>query len=311
MEQSPRKFDWQEMQEYWQIHDIRWSNIDFDIDPDGLTNVCYPGAPLWLNHYYARSQMMVYEKLYNRLLGDMPTKRALEVGCGAGRWCRFLAERGWEVIGIDLQSKLIQVNRKRYPHIQFDCVSVQNYVPEKSFRLISAVTVVQHIPFDEQSKVFKKFREIIELGGYVIMLDSVHYQTPHVFSRTMREWIAEVEKAGFVCIAVQRYDYTPFFRFHSKLVSLLSTLISKRRSTVDIASTPKALADAPIPYVSEAGHKNFFRMVVTSILVNMLPRLFLHLDCIVESIAMRANFPYFARHCGFLFKAVQVNHVEY
>ena len=39
--------------------------------------------------------------LIERLLTDAPAPRAIDLGCGSGHHARFLAERGFEVVGID------------------------------------------------------------------------------------------------------------------------------------------------------------------------------------------------------------------
>jgi len=41
--------------------------------------------------------------------------RALDVGCGEGRFCRMLLERGWDVTGIDPTRALLDEARKRDP----------------------------------------------------------------------------------------------------------------------------------------------------------------------------------------------------
>jgi len=293
-----RRFTWQEMKEYWRVHSSRWAGINYAVDPDGLGNVCFAGAPLWLNRYYARSQMMVYQKLFKRLPTVGTRKRALEVGCGAGRWCRFLNDRGYETVGIDLQPELIEMNRVRYPNIKFYCISVQDYLAEEPFDLISAVTVVQHIPFDEQGVVFQKFRDIMRVGGHIIMLDSIHYQTPHVFSNTVREWQTKVEKAGFRCIAIQRYDYTPFLRFYSCMEQRIMLML-RQGVLNEAALTPEALVASPPVASSTGGRRNFFGW-----LAGALTRLSLGLDTLVEPVLVQSNIPLLARHCGFLFRAI-------
>lgn len=53
-----KRLCWEEMQKYWSVHQSQWANIDYNRDPDELTNVCYHGALLWLNQYYARFQRL-------------------------------------------------------------------------------------------------------------------------------------------------------------------------------------------------------------------------------------------------------------
>jgi len=281
------------MKKYWQIHSTRWSSIDYHRDPDGLGNVCYPGAPLWLNQHYARFQKLVYQKIFMLIPPPIAGARALDVGCGAGRWCRFLNERGYDTTGIDLQPELIEINRHRYPDIRFFNTPIQDYVAEEPFDLISAVTVIQHIPFDEQDVVFQKLRGFLRVNGYAIMLESIHYQTPHVFSNTIQEWQARVESAGFRCMAIQRYDYSPFLRLHSWIVQRLMLML-RRSHLNDTVLTPETIVASSI-----GGHRNFF-----SSLDSAATRLSLGLDTMLESILIYSNVALPARHCGFLFKAI-------
>jgi SAM-dependent methyltransferase len=43
----------------------------------------------------------------------LPPGRALDLGCGAGRNTLYLARRGWEVIGIDLVGRAVDIARAR------------------------------------------------------------------------------------------------------------------------------------------------------------------------------------------------------
>jgi len=100
-----------------------------DQDPDGLNNVCQSGAPLQVNRYYARSQRRIYGALLAACLPAQHGSRALDVGCGAGRWSRLMATSGFEVTGIDLQEDVLRQNRARYPHVRFERSSIKSSDP--------------------------------------------------------------------------------------------------------------------------------------------------------------------------------------
>src|SRR5919199_192370 len=173
------RFNYEEMKRYWAVHSFRRATLDFDRDPEGLDIVCHTGAPLWLNRYYARYQKMVYEKLFSLLPFPRLGARALDVGCGTGRWCRFLAERGYRVTGIDWQQELIESNRARCPEIQYLRTSIQEFAPEEPFDLVSSVTVLQHIPFSEQEAAIHKLRELTKDGGHALVLENTREQAVH------------------------------------------------------------------------------------------------------------------------------------
>jgi ubiquinone/menaquinone biosynthesis C-methylase UbiE len=56
--------------------------------------------------------------LYRHILEQVPVgsgTRVLDVGCGAGRFCRMAADRGAEVAGIDATGPLVEIARERIP----------------------------------------------------------------------------------------------------------------------------------------------------------------------------------------------------
>ena len=53
------------------------------------------------------------------ILGDLSGKQVLELGCGGAQWSRFLAERGFDVVGIDLsESQLAHARRTSAPELR-------------------------------------------------------------------------------------------------------------------------------------------------------------------------------------------------
>lgn len=49
--------------------------------------------------------------LLDRVLGAGPSKRVLDLGSGTGEHCRFMAEHGFEVVGVDASESMIGVAR--------------------------------------------------------------------------------------------------------------------------------------------------------------------------------------------------------
>jgi 2-polyprenyl-3-methyl-5-hydroxy-6-metoxy-1,4-benzoquinol methylase len=205
------RYTWPEMRRYWETHHAVRANVDWSSDPDGLDNVCHAGAPAWLNAYYARGQRNVYRALLSLLSGGTGL-RALDVGCGAGRWCRLLYEQGYEVTGIDLQSALISHNREHYPTMDFHCCTLQEYEPDSPFHLVSSVTVLQHIPFAEQVAAVERVRRALIDGGHAIVLENIRDQAAHVFSRSIDDWIDLFVSHRFEVVTLRRYDYNPALR---------------------------------------------------------------------------------------------------
>ena len=204
-----QRFARSEMRNYWERHGDLRGAFDLEQDPDGLANVCHPGRPIWLNRYYAKLQRRVYRNLLSPVPPAAAGARALDVGCGAGRWSRLLADEGYETVGIDLQAELIEANRRRYPDVEFEQAADPGLQFAQPFDLVSTVTVIQHIPFDEQRAVVERLRALIENGGRFIALENVSHQELHVFARRPDDWTALFGEAGFELLECRPYDYSP------------------------------------------------------------------------------------------------------
>jgi 2-polyprenyl-3-methyl-5-hydroxy-6-metoxy-1,4-benzoquinol methylase len=293
-----RKFEWSQVKEFYEARSSHWQKFDPRDDPDALRNIVVPGAPLWFARYFARSQEMAYQALFDLIPAARPPARALDIGCGAGRWTRFLSEHGYQAIGIDLQPALIEAARRRYSHIDFLCTSLQEYSPEEPFDLVSSVEVLQHNPFEEQENVIRKIRESLTDGGYVIMLEGIG-EDPRAwaFFRAIDSWIEAFEKSGFRTIALQRYSYHPVLKLSGSVRRQLASMLTvqKKLSRDKVNSDKEDLdpeAEAAIPE-AKGGY-----------LHGLAKRMIVGLDAPVEFLLLRSNRDILTpSNCGFLFQA--------
>jgi 2-polyprenyl-3-methyl-5-hydroxy-6-metoxy-1,4-benzoquinol methylase len=207
-----RRQSWEEVRDYWERHAQRDGAVDLGADPDALGNVIWPGQPVWLNAHLGALQEAAYDRLLERLPQPRPGDRALDVGCGSARWSRRLAAFGFAVVGIDLQEELIQRNRRRFPELEFERSSVQDFRVEQPFALISSVTVIQHNPFEEQSRIVARLRALVRNGGHALVLENIRDQSDYVFARSIGEWQRLFEGAGFRLLRALPYDYSPCLR---------------------------------------------------------------------------------------------------
>jgi SAM-dependent methyltransferase len=285
-DQGVRRFDSADARTYWQVHSERRGSIDFDVDPEGLGNVCHPGAPLWLNRYYAKGQRRAFASLMARLESEHSGERALDVGCGTGRWSRLLLEEGYDVTGIDLQQELIARNTKLMPDARFVCSSIQDFADgDAKFDLAVSVTVIQHIPFDEQLPVIEQLVTFLRPGGHLLILENVHDQGPHVWSRSIDNWLAVFRSVGLVARSIQPYDYN----FALRLVE------STRRSFGGARST-----ESPSPITHLAPGSASRSRTMARVAVRLVQRVALIGDSLLEPLLLRRASKSSSVHCGFL-----------
>jgi len=281
------KKTWPEMQSYWEWHYGRHVALDYQRDPEGLAVVCEASATLFLNRFYAHFQQKVYTKLLSLVPPPTSGARALDVGCGAGRWCKFLAARGYQTTGIDLQAGLIQANRQRYPQCEFACSAIQDYDSIEPFDLISSVTVLQHVPFEEQSRAIQNLRKLVRAGGFAVALENVRDQGPHVFANSIGQWCERFRQAGFALVALRRYDYNPFLRVLRWI--WLSTGAARTLGPSDSSDVVREPARGRKTLRTRIKHVGEILAAVA--------------DSGVETLLVGGNFSLPSRHCGFLFRA--------
>lgn len=233
------RYSWKQVQEYWRAHDNYRGRIDTENDPDGLANVCYPNAPRWYNQRCAEWQGRVFKELILTVpSSSRGLKSALDVGCGAARWSRRLTRQGYRVTGIDLQRDLIKQNRRRFPNIEFVSTSLQDFECSHSFDLVTSVTVLQHMPYEEQERCVRRLGDLVRAGGAVLMIENCRDEAPHVWSRRPRGWMELFETYGFTARQVMGFDFRPLSHAVEETVR---RLFVRKRSV----RTPNVHARAP------------------------------------------------------------------
>ena len=137
----------------------------------------------WNERYLARPR--VWSGSPNPVLvaeaSSLAPGRALDIGCGEGADALWLAERGWNVLGIDVsdvaidrardeaQSRLAPGGPGLPGRAEFQRADLREWVPEsRSFDLVIAFFV--HLPVDERDLVFTRLAESVAPGGTLLLV---------------------------------------------------------------------------------------------------------------------------------------------
>lgn len=96
------------------------------------------------------------DRLEKALLGRLlvllePPATLLEVGCGTGHFSRWLRERGWQVVGLDLSAPMLAEARRRsdLPLVQGDALALP--FPNASFEVVALITTLEFLPSPEKA----------------------------------------------------------------------------------------------------------------------------------------------------------------
>ena len=93
--------------------------------------------------------------------GVSPSASVAEIGCGTGTMTGLLAEEGFDVMGLDLSSDMLEEARAKYPDISFVEADMRDFkLPEKKDIIISVCDSINYVLTTEDlAKTFSSVRE--------------------------------------------------------------------------------------------------------------------------------------------------------
>jgi SAM-dependent methyltransferase len=107
--------------------------------------------------------------LVESALGDVlpelvgrPVRRALDVGCGSGRFLACLREGGWQTVGVEISPRLAVFARDR---LALDVLQVEflDVAPGRPFDLVTMFHIVEH--FIDPIAALRHARSLLRPGG--------------------------------------------------------------------------------------------------------------------------------------------------
>jgi SAM-dependent methyltransferase len=92
-----------------------------------------------------------------------PRGRTLDIGCGEGRVGAVLAERGYDVVGVDSSPRMVELARDRHEAICADASALP--FEDSSFRLAIAYMSLMNV--DDLDGVVAEASRVLERGGHL------------------------------------------------------------------------------------------------------------------------------------------------
>jgi len=97
-------------------------------------------------------------------------KRILDAGCGHGRDCKYFSELGFEVYGIDLSEKLLEIAKKNAPEAKFFKMDMRKLeFPDEFFDGIWCCASFLHIPKKDAEKTLREFYRVLKKNGILFI----------------------------------------------------------------------------------------------------------------------------------------------
>jgi ubiquinone/menaquinone biosynthesis C-methylase UbiE len=185
----------------------------------GLGAVCSYGMPSFYNHCIQATQRCA---LAQHLRPEADTT-VLDLGCGVGRWSRWLAARGAQVTGVDLSPTMIEIARRRArdagltKRCRFLVQDVAKLDADGPYDLVLAVTVLQHIldPVRLQ-RALERMSKHLAPGGRMVLLEAAPAQPQPrcdgamFTARPRQTYIELLERCGLTVRSIGGVDPSPF-----------------------------------------------------------------------------------------------------
>ena len=127
---------------------------------------------------------LAYRDLPGLFAEHVSGRRALDFGCGAGRSTRFLKNLGFDTVGIDVSSSMIQAARQADPNGNYQFVADGDFsaLQPASFDLILSAFAFDNIPGAcKRRDLLNGLRQLMKSGGRLVLLGS----TPEIY---WHEW---------------------------------------------------------------------------------------------------------------------------
>lgn len=148
----------------------------------------------------------------------------VDLGCGNGRLTQKLADRGWEVLGVDASPAMLEEAKSRYPALRFVQQDACSFCLEKKADAVFSNAVFHWIDGQKQAQLLGNIAAQLKTGGELVCefggkgcAETVHGALEKSFARrgmvyprtfyfpTIGEYAPLLEAAGF------RVEYAVLF----------------------------------------------------------------------------------------------------
>jgi SAM-dependent methyltransferase len=108
-------------------------------------------------------------------LADRPGSRAVDLGCGSGRFTGLLAQRHREVLGIDIAAVEIDMASadNTHPNVDFQTRSLLDVTARRDGRFDTVLSVNAVHQLRDNGTVLPHLRSLVAPGGHLVVVDLV------------------------------------------------------------------------------------------------------------------------------------------
>jgi ubiquinone/menaquinone biosynthesis C-methylase UbiE len=109
-------------------------------------------------------------EVFVELVKRQSTHQVADVGCGPGRVAAFMADRGLDVVGVDISEAMLGIARSAHPHIEFEEGQLDS-LPFETKVLAGVVCwySIIYTPPDRLVEAFCELSRVLIPGGHLLL----------------------------------------------------------------------------------------------------------------------------------------------
>jgi len=157
-----------------------------------------------------------------KILKKNNAKGVLDVGCGLGKVTAYLAQKGLDVVGIDVSERLINLAREKAEknnlNIPFEIIELDKFQAEEKFDAVLFAGVLEHI--EEEVQMMSDAKRLLNENGKIVITDIPAFQflymerdrrVGHLRRYTMKGMRKKMQAAGYEDIQMKYYNFLMLF----------------------------------------------------------------------------------------------------
>jgi 2-polyprenyl-3-methyl-5-hydroxy-6-metoxy-1,4-benzoquinol methylase len=128
-----------------------------------------------LGHHHAYLSAPILDFLSQKKLNNSGELRILDLGCGNGSFTNFMAQQGYEILGIEESPSGIAIAKQQFPNCQFIQASIYD-LPyseiENSFDVVISCEVIEHLLYPKE--LIRAAKKCLKSNGCAIFTTPYH-----------------------------------------------------------------------------------------------------------------------------------------